>query len=1189
MNKKLMTAMAALLLTGSAAFATDLPYAEDFASSESIGTEGWMPLDANEDGKTFSHTGYYGYNWTGGVLYPGSDAKADDYLFSPAINLEAGKVYTLSYKYKVSSSGTTHNIDWMLATDRTAEAATATVNRMEAAYNWGTWGDDAFTFSVETDGVYYLAAHNVTDAGQGYFYIDDITISAGINGSTPAAPTAGTPKTATDDEKVTVTFDITAPQLTYLGNPITDETVTISVLRNDATEPVQLTCAPGATVQFTDPDALMTEATYTVVCISAEGEGQPLEVTVKPLSDRPKAVSAVNVEQEKGSFIISWDAVTERASSVGLFIPSLVTYTVRCGNSVIADDISETSVAYNHPLPEAGQDELTFSVTAQNAGGEAQATTSGKYYAGNPYTCEYAESFAKYTFNTRTWVYGENASSTWATSSYGGIYPMSIDPQDDDMGMLKFSSSSIIDSPIEIASPLINAGGIKNPIVKLWVYQYASADANTLTVSFRTPQGDLTGGEPVVLNDTETDSWRQFSFPVPADATADDFRIVLTAVAKGGSHLCIDNITMKDYPDYGLTMASLTAPEKAKIGETITLTANLHNKGLNEAEGYTVTFALDGEAIATTGGKAIASQTDAAVSHEFHVTPALADRQLNFTAKLQWEADEDTDDNSGETTVMVSTNDYPAVSDLAQTDNEGALSLTWTRPEISTEGSQTFVQEGFESYDNGATELEGWTFVNANGEASYGFGNLHYDEVIAATVADCAGASSSLKALVVPKRKNWSATNDDWIILPEIIGGSVITLYDCAYHSYGYYAAEYDVCYSTGGTEPEDFNVIEHISTKADSWTERSFPTPDDATRFAIHVTNVGCDALMLDDFAFFAGTRPLQHTGYNVYRNDVKIATTEADATGYELDRSDPNGFYYVSVVYDRGESTASNVVTINIPTHSLTLAALDAPETAGIGQSIELSAGLHNNGLSEATGYKVVFTCGEETIATIEGKAIAPQADATVIHTFDAEPRHAGSSLAFAAELIWDDDENTDDNRAEAIVNVVTNDYPTVSDLKGSIKSGEARLTWSRPAISDEAEGMYITGYNVYRNDRRIASTEADETNYVDSDEGLGDDDSYYVTVVYNLGESMASNVITKLITTGISPDATSFAKAIVPVSGGIIANGFAGHTVTVYDMAGRIVYCACLTSDNETVSLPKGVYVVNTDGNKTKLTVK
>ena len=94
-------AVAALLGSATAvAQGTALPYNQGFASSL-----GDMTVVNVEDGSpTFTHTSYYGKDWGGGAQYIGSASyAANDYLLSPSLALEAGKVYAVGVEYKGNS------------------------------------------------------------------------------------------------------------------------------------------------------------------------------------------------------------------------------------------------------------------------------------------------------------------------------------------------------------------------------------------------------------------------------------------------------------------------------------------------------------------------------------------------------------------------------------------------------------------------------------------------------------------------------------------------------------------------------------------------------------------------------------------------------------------------------------------------------------------------------------------------------------------------------------------------------------------------------------------------------------------------------------------------------------------------------------------------------------------------------
>ncbi len=74
---------------------------------------------------------------------------------------------------------------------------------------------------------------------------------------------------------------------------------------------------------------------------------------------------------------------------------------------------------------------------------------------------------------------------------------------------------------------------------------------------------------------------------------------------------------------------------------------------------------------------------------------------------------------------------------------------------------------------------------------------------------------------------------------------------------------------------------------------------------------------LMVDDFTFAPATTdeaPRTLTGYNVYCDGEMVAFVPAPETSYTCEKVGNDATYYVTAVYEQGESLPSNEVTVQL-----------------------------------------------------------------------------------------------------------------------------------------------------------------------------------------------------------------------------------------------------------------------------------
>lgn len=924
-------AVAALLGSATAlAQSATLPYTQEFS-----GSLGDMTVVNVEEGSpTFTHSSYYGKDWTGGAQYIGSASyAANDYLLSPSLALEAGKVYAVSVEYKGNSKA---NKIKLVAQDAAGNYTDFTGVIDASASTW-TKVDGRFTATAT--GTYKLGVQICSEAGMGTVYFDNFSIATGVAAKAPAAVTDAATDPTVEADKFVVKLSGKVPTLDFSGSALTG-TVDVKVVRADST--VVLTkqgLAPGSEFEATDSDPLTDATTYSFLAANSLGDGPATVVDCTPRFATPHAVTGLKVEQQNdGKIKISWQPVTE-AGTVGIFIPKNVRYTVQRNADakvIVADKQADTTFVDECPLPEAGQDAVSYSVTAYSFWRSSTAAVSSTVLVGDAYKGEWSESFANYSYNTHTWTV--EANSVWGPTSSN--YTPSCSPQDGDNGMLKYQASS--GSPCWIASPKLNVKSLKNPRIDFYVYQDNSLSyQNAVVPGVRVNGVDKAFGDTIAINGGAK-GWNRYSYYVPAEARNTDFQLVFTGIPGSYAAVCIDNITIKDILDNDLAVTALDVPANLHVGESVSLKATVHNKGAKTADAYTVAFSLNGKQLATVSRTALAADSVAVVELPFKVTPAIAGDTVKFAATVAYAADENSSNDTIEAVAAVATNNYPVPQQLSAKLNGSDVDVAWVRPEISTEGTTEDVSESFESWTAGSTEAAAdWKFVDVDGKEKRGMNGQNEKATMAAMVAANGTyntAHTGTNVLAVTGPYSYRDTNDDWLISPEVTGGQTVRFFVAGYSSYGYVYSDnnYSLCYSTGGTEPSDFVELRSATIKTKNWTADSIVLPVDAARFAIHVTKIGDAAILFDDFTFVKGSKPLQLQGYNVYRDGEAVGSTDAETTTFTETGAAAlaqGSHYSVSAVYDRGESLAAGPVSVITTGVSGALAANAAIKTVAGG----------------------------------------------------------------------------------------------------------------------------------------------------------------------------------------------------------------------------------------------------------------
>lgn len=145
-----------------------VPWKEDFSDSKQFSI--WTVIDANEDNNTWQ------WQTDGSVAYFYHSTNAgDDWMISPEIRLEAGKIYLLKWKDKGRSPTYQEKYEVKMGNNATP-AAQSTLLIEESAKSTGYVEKKVLVKDITTTGNYHFSWHSVTDPNTSGLYIDDIAI-----------------------------------------------------------------------------------------------------------------------------------------------------------------------------------------------------------------------------------------------------------------------------------------------------------------------------------------------------------------------------------------------------------------------------------------------------------------------------------------------------------------------------------------------------------------------------------------------------------------------------------------------------------------------------------------------------------------------------------------------------------------------------------------------------------------------------------------------------------------------------------------------------------------------------------------------------------------------------------------------------------------------------------------------------
>jgi len=309
----------------------------------------------------------------------------------------------------------------------------------------------------------------------------------------------------------------------------------------------------------------------------------------------------------------------------------------------------------------------------------------------------------------------------------------------------------------------------------------------------------------------------------------------------------------------------------------------------------------------------------------------------------------------------------PPPEDLTGTVDVLDVLLSWTAP---GGGGPTGFEDDFESYDDFVLEFAPWTNIDVDGSDTYGMTDTdwpHTGEPQAFIIFNPLTTTPPVEDMTAHSGDKLAAclaavpspTNDDWMITPlvNLADNSHLSFWAKSYtDQYG--LERFRVGVSTTGMDPADFTIIsagDYVEAPVEDWTEYTYDlsayngqqiyvgiqcVSNDAFIFMVDDVYIGADKSSIvfnpaqpvvgkatKEMDYFAQATPQPAAtpnnpglrddpvleGYNVYRDDTQLNTDPVTETSYvDVEPSIGTHSYYVTAVYDMGESVHSDTVTI-------------------------------------------------------------------------------------------------------------------------------------------------------------------------------------------------------------------------------------------------------------------------------------
>ncbi len=869
----------------------------------------------------------------------------DDWFITPDIYLKSDRQYIFSYD--MQSYGGTYwpdKYEVYMGAGATAAAMTTQLLAPTVVY-WEEYRKVSIVVTVPADGVYNFGFHALTEADGRFCMLDNIEVAESYNLKAPVAVTNLT-VVAGDKGASTATVSFDAPTTAIDGSTLT-ELASVKVYRGADLVKEFTNPAPGATLTFEESDLADGYAYYTVVGATKQGEGVKAEEKAWVGLDAPNSPTAHMAIRDDNP-VISWEAPQGRGQHGGYVdVDNLVyaVYNVSSQKVLVEGSTEFTCTDEDFFFDGEGVQELfEYGVYAYNEKGQSEPASTF-FINGEKYVIPFVESVAGGTTDQLLLFKSENVSTD--SEYYDGWFIDSdnnTEAQDGDKGsfMIMPSTAGLV-ATIQMGK--IDMTQAKDAFLEFYLkrlaydndYPETVPDNDTFEVYVGGPDYETTLVKSVKLVDMKGASYVKYTVPL-TEYNGKDFIFLQFKLNAPGAYypVILDNVQVRNTYSVNMQAKSITVPASVDVTKTFNAKVVVRNDAASAVSNYTVQVKA--------GKKVVAEKT---VTDEL-AADATATVELELTALAEWDAeqtlvatvsvanDECADDDSVETTIVVIRPSINAVADfaLAETNTDTQATFKWTAPEIDT---VQHVVEDFESYTHGRKttgQVGEWSFIDGDGSqflnsdvgdivnvpGMYGtrafqvFNQQGTSTVPTWVEDDEEWAPHSGNQMMIALANEYNS-NDDWMVSPKLPGkAQTISFWAKGLKGKERLAVYYSTTNNSNVSAFED-NDLDDFRLKTE-WTKYTFELPEGTVYFAIQYQGGNnslaafVDDVEFDKVATYNVTPVVE--GYNLYCDGVKVNEDVITDTTYSVSRTDVSGKYYVTTVYNVGESSASNTVQV-------------------------------------------------------------------------------------------------------------------------------------------------------------------------------------------------------------------------------------------------------------------------------------
>lgn len=942
-------------------------------------------VNSNADESTWSYYELFGaarYNWS-------NTAKADDWLILPAINVP-DKEHMLRFSLKARGMAVSLPETFEVWAGKTADPAEMTKLYTSPEVRTEEFTPFSFSFSPQWTGLTYLAVRATSEPKMFHLFVRDFTIEAEQRTTSIPRPAEELTAVAEPVGALMATVSFKMPTLTEGGDLIPTDSSLKATIETPADQ-FNTEGRPGATCTLKVATQQGVNEILVIIANNA-GASNPAATTVYTGQDKPAAVEqlALSASEDNRSVHITWQQ--PEAGMTGRYVdPSQVTYTVRHAigsNSYTNAGRVTGTCEFDYTIPASYPLEMHyFIIVPSNVAGEGDPGKGSGIVLGRPHSIPAVEEMngaielgpvgmsnpdASYTLD---WYYDNPAKAFDEAANASGY------------ALVAFTGEPGV-ARGRLHLPKFDTRTDKGArlILRLFNYpHFAPTDVYGLTHE----------GTPVFISRIEPSAeaaWLEYSLPMPSELMNRQWVEVYLDFGFDGTHddeiWMLDRYGMAHYFDRELEVRPLLAPTAMKAQESARWRFSASNYGRED-----IAFPMpelhfttpDGDVCgfhATQSGAEVNLHPGESVTLDYDVNlDVVFEGTVAYDLAIPVEGDGNPDNNYAAGEVTVRMQSEFVVRDLhAERDDSGEVHLTWSPPAVDAYGM--YYVDNLESWDY-SSQLGLFTNYDADGLPTMRFVGASYpgmgapkawqvwDYVDAGFDVTYAGYLGTTKSLIVFGPGDGATPADDWLISPEVKGGTMLTFYVRPLH-FAYGPETIEILTSSTRNTPSDFSLLTTFRTqegdkdKIPYWEEVEAMLPESTRFFAIRYVSRDVFGLQLDDIIYTPAQSETSDLTYTVLRDGEPIATGLTQ-TSY-TDCCEQGAIYHVAAEKAYGGL------------HPLSNRAMTG--TTGV-QNTE-------------AGMKVTTSAGMLTIAGANGALTVSATDGTIIYTTQAAPATLQLSLS-------------------------------------------------------------------------------------------------------------------------------------------------------------------------------------------------